>query len=325
MKTFAEKYSPVTLDDIISQDHVKSMLKAYVAKGSVPNMIMYGPPGTGKTSTVRALCHELYGSSSDKTMTLELNGSDDRGINVIRNHIKNFSKLKNLKFPHLPKIIILDEADSLTFDAQFALRRVIEKFTKNVRFCLICNYISKLIPALHSRCVVIEFEPVGVSEVVAHTKKILTKEGIGFTKGVLETAVQMNGGDVRSTLNFFQSFSGGSMTMDGIFRQRFMTGEKSFKVLRDIMRETTPDFTKVLATVTRIYDADRMKLESLLNLCTYIGMRERDYPFLVALAEIEYAYYRSKNSFERIFMYAICVCFTRKARLSCSMEQGAAA
>merc|ERR1712096_489776 len=147
---WVEKYRPSSLEEVVSQDNIVQTLERLVASEKLPHLLFYGPPGTGKTSTILAIAKKMYGQNLSQ-MVLQLNASDDRGIDVVRNQIKEFSSTR-MVFSSAHKLIILDEADAMTSDAQMALRRVIEKYTKNVRFCIICNYVSKIIPALQSRC-----------------------------------------------------------------------------------------------------------------------------------------------------------------------------
>merc|ERR1712166_1243888 len=143
---WVEKYRPESLDDVVSQDNIVQTLTRLVENKMMPHLLFYGPPGTGKTSTILAIARQMYGKNL-QTMVLTLNASDDRGISVVRNQIKEFASTR-MVFSSGHKLIILDEADAMTNDAQMALRRVIEKYTKNVRFCIICNYVSKIIPTL---------------------------------------------------------------------------------------------------------------------------------------------------------------------------------
>lgn len=139
---WTEKYRPSNLDDLLSNSHVIHTLNSYLTKNFLPNMLFYGSPGTGKTSTILATAKQLYGSTF-RYMVLELNASDDRGINIVRKTIKSFAESKPplLNQSITFKLVILDEADSMTKDAQSALRRMMEKFSKTTRFCLICNHV----------------------------------------------------------------------------------------------------------------------------------------------------------------------------------------
>ena len=137
-----EKYRPRKLTDLISHTQIRQTLEKYIENKNLPNLLLYGSPGTGKTSTILAASKNLYGGSF-KYMVLELNASDDRGINTVRNTIKTFAESKPpIQNDVNVKLVILDEADAMTKDAQAALRRMMEKYSKTTRFCLICNHVS---------------------------------------------------------------------------------------------------------------------------------------------------------------------------------------
>eukprot|EP00349_Pseudokeronopsis_sp_Brazil_P003109 CAMPEP_0202957702 /NCGR_PEP_ID=MMETSP1396-20130829/2088_1 /ASSEMBLY_ACC=CAM_ASM_000872 /TAXON_ID= /ORGANISM="Pseudokeronopsis sp., Strain Brazil" /LENGTH=158 /DNA_ID=CAMNT_0049675341 /DNA_START=6 /DNA_END=482 /DNA_ORIENTATION=+ len=144
---FVEKYRPDDLSQIISHHDIVETIQKFIKERKMPHLLFHGPPGTGKTSCIQAIAKHLYGAQNYKNMILELNASDDRGINVVRDQIKSFCSTQQLMSKGI-KLVILDECDSMTNQAQMALRRIVEKYTKNTRFCLICNYISKIIPAL---------------------------------------------------------------------------------------------------------------------------------------------------------------------------------
>jgi replication factor C subunit 3/5 len=165
---FVEKYRPENLDRIISHvEIVKTskylkllthlVVRKFIESKKLPHLLFHGPPGTGKTSCMIAIAKELYGSQY-RNMTLELNASDDRGIGVVRDQIKSFCSTQQLMSKGM-KLVILDESDSMTGPAQFALRRIVEKYSKTTRFCFICNFVSKIIPALQSRCTRFRFGP----------------------------------------------------------------------------------------------------------------------------------------------------------------------
>lgn len=174
------------------------LVEKFIEKNRLPHLLFYGPPGTGKTSTILAVARRIYGADyrkqilevslhpgttyltlyflSTRTHSNQLNASDDRGIEVVREQIKNFAETRTL-FSKGYKLIILDEADMMTTAAQSALRRVIEQYTKNVRFCIICNYVNKIIPAIQSRCTRFRFSPLPIAEVEKRIDNVIEAEG----------------------------------------------------------------------------------------------------------------------------------------------------
>ena len=158
-----------------------------------------------QTSTIVAAAKKMYGSTYS-SMTLELNASDSRGIDVVRNEIKEFAGTRQL-FSKGIKLIILDEADAMTSDAQFALRRVIEKHTRNARFCLICNYVNKIIPALQSRCTRFRFAPLKQSQIKGRLVEVAEAEKVNITDDGIDSILNLSGGDMRRVLNLLQSTS----------------------------------------------------------------------------------------------------------------------
>lgn len=177
-------------------------------------MLFYGPPGTGKTSTILALARDLFGPQLYKSRILELNASDERGIDVVREKVKNFAKTTAREtvpgYPCPPfKLIILDEADSLTGDAQTALRRVMELYSKSTRFCLVCNYVSRIIEPLTSRCAKFRYKPVQASAGVERLAQICEAEGVQFAAGVgqhtvLDRLIGIAEGDLRRAITLLQ-------------------------------------------------------------------------------------------------------------------------
>lgn len=181
-------------------------------------MLFYGPPGTGKTSTALALAKQMYGKSIE-TMTLELNASDDRGINIVRNEIQDFASTRTM-MSNTFKLIILDECDAMTKDAQMALRRVMEKYVKNARFCLICNYVSKIIPALQSRCTRFRFQPLPEEFVRSRLEYICDQENIEREENGVDAVMRLGCGDMRRALNLLQStcMSAGRVSQDAAYQ-----------------------------------------------------------------------------------------------------------
>jgi replication factor C subunit 3/5 len=202
---WVEKYRPSSLEEVVSQDDIVQTLERLVASQKLPHLLFYGPPGTGKTSTILAIAKKMYGQSMQQ-MVMQLNASDDRGIDVVRNQIKEFSSTR-MVFSSAHKLIILDEADAMTSDAQMALRRVIEKYTKNVRFCIICNYVSKIIPALQSRCTRFRFSPLSTKQIAGRLDDIIAAESVEATSDGKEALMKLAKGDMRKVVNILQATS----------------------------------------------------------------------------------------------------------------------
>ena len=177
-------------------------------------MLFYGPPGTGKTSTVLALAKELYGPELFKSRVLELNASDERGISIVREKVKDFARMQlsnpsaayRAQYPCPPyKIIILDEADSMTQDAQSALRRTMETYSKITRFCLICNYVTRIIDPLASRCSKFRFKSLDQGNAKRRVEDIAKKEGVKLEEGAVDALIKCSEGDLRKAITFLQS------------------------------------------------------------------------------------------------------------------------
>jgi len=192
-----EKYRPSKLEDIKNQEDIKNIFIDMVNNRNIPHMVFYGSAGTGKTSSAIAICKQLYKDAYNDNV-LELNASDERGIRIVREKIKTFSqKSADIDF----KIIILDEADAMTNDSQFALRRIIEKYSSNTRFILICNYINKIITPLLSRCAVFRFKTIKSNEIEDMLKKIIKKENIMIDDINLHNLIKE---DLRRSINNLQ-------------------------------------------------------------------------------------------------------------------------
>jgi replication factor C subunit 3/5 len=199
-----EKYRPETLDQVVAQHEIVSTISRLMESNQLPHLLFYGPAGVGKTSTVLAMAKKMYGTSNMSAMVLELNASDARGIDDIREEVVTFAGTKRL-FSSGMKLVILDEADNMTKDAQFALRRVIEKYTATTRFCLICNYVSKIIPALQSRCTRFRFAPLNPEHIKSRLQDICAKEKIATTADGIEALLKLGGGDMRKVLNLLEA------------------------------------------------------------------------------------------------------------------------
>ncbi|XP_021922630.1 replication factor C subunit 5 isoform X2 [Zootermopsis nevadensis] len=181
-------------------------INKFIKENQLPHLLFYGPPGTGKTSTILACAKQLYSPNQINSMVLELNASDDRGIGIVRGQILSFASTRTI-FSAGFKLIILDEADAMTNDAQNALRRIIEKFTENVRFCIICNYLSKIIPALQSRCTRFRFAPLTPEQISPRLEYVINQENVNVTADGKTALLTLAQGDMRKALNILQSTS----------------------------------------------------------------------------------------------------------------------
>ncbi len=203
---WVDKYRPKKFDDIIGQDYFVKRIKAFIEQKNLPHLLFAGAPGTGKTTTALVIARELYGEDAVKGNFLELNASDDRGIDVIRNKIKEFAKLKSLaQIPY--KIVCLDEADSLTKEAQQALRRTMEKYSDFCRFILACNEISKILDPIQSRCVIFKFKPLNKEALTKLIEKIEIEEDLKIDTDAKELLITISKGDLRRVINTLQSVS----------------------------------------------------------------------------------------------------------------------
>lgn len=207
---WVDKYRPKKLEHIIHQDEIKRVLKNTVETGELPHLLLYGPPGTGKTSIILALGYELFGPQLMNERILELNASDERGIDTVREKIITFAKESinsvDPKYPCPPyKIIVLDEADAITLDAQSALRKVIETSSKITRFCFTCNYIDKIIDPIVSRCVKFRFKPIDKKSIVERLKFIAHRERIKLDDECYDKIYEISEGDARKAIMVLQN------------------------------------------------------------------------------------------------------------------------
>lgn len=244
---------PKTLSDVTAQDNTIQILSRTLQSTNLPHMLFYGPPGTGKTSTILALAKQLYGPDLIKSRVLELNASDERGISIVRQKVKDFARQQlssapnytvmtrdgaegggvnqvryRDKYPCPPfKIVVLDEADSMTQDAQAALRRTMETYSKMTRFCLVCNYVTRIIDPLASRCSKFRFKSLEQGSAVKRVEEIAEWEGVALGAGTSAELVRVAEGDLRKAITFLQSaarlvrrselgdLGGGKMDVDG--------------------------------------------------------------------------------------------------------------
>jgi replication factor C small subunit len=282
---WTEKHRPGTLSEVVGQKNTVDRLEAFVENDEVPHMLFAGPAGTGKTTSSIALAKDLY-SDEWKQNFMETNASDERGIDVVREKVKNFARTKSIGADY--KIIFLDEADALTSDAQQALRRTMEQFSNNCRFILSCNYSSKIIDPIQSRCAVFRFNRLEESNVKNYIERLAKEEDFKISEDAVEAVVRVAEGDLRRVTNILQTASinnneieeediysiAASLRPDEIteilndsLKDNFMNARDT---LADLMIDRGLDGQDVIDSIHReIFDLDiseRAKLEIIENL-----------------------------------------------------------
>lgn len=216
---WVEKYRPQVLSDIVGNKETIDRLQQIAKDGNMPHMIISGMPGIGKTTSVHCLAHELLGRSYADGV-LELNASDDRGIDVVRNQIKHFAQKKLHLPPGKHKIVILDEADSMTAGAQQALRRTMELYSNSTRFAFACNQSNKIIEPLQSRCAILRYSKLSDEDVLKRLLQIIKLEDVKYTNDGLEAIIFTAEGDMRQAINNLQSTVAGHglVNADNVFK-----------------------------------------------------------------------------------------------------------
>ena len=277
---WTEKHRPDTLGEVVGQENIVDRLEAFVENDEVPHMLFAGPPGTGKTTSAISLAKDLYGDEWKQNF-METNASDERGIDVVREKIKDFARTKPINAEY--KIIFLDEADSLTSDAQQALRRTMEQFSSNCRFIMSCNYSSKIIDPIQSRCAVFRFNNLDEDHVKDYIQRLGEAEDFTISEDAVDAVMRVSNGDLRRVTNVLQT---AAISTDEIEEEdvysvaaslrpeeikeimekslsgRFMEAREE---LSDLMIERGLDGQDVISSVHReIYDLDledKQKLE----------------------------------------------------------------
>ena len=235
MVPWVEKYRPRQISEVVGNEETVARLRVVARDGNMPNVIITGPPGTGKTTSICALARELLGDKYEAAV-LELNASNDRGLGVVRDKIKSFAQKKVTLPSGRHKIIILDEVDSMTKSAQQALTRTMELHSNTTRFALACNYSSKIIEPIQSRCAVLRFSRLENSEVLERLMTVIRAEEVPYTDDGIESLLYISEGDLRNAINTLQATATGygTTTAETVFK---VIDQPHPTIVEDIIRD----------------------------------------------------------------------------------------
>jgi replication factor C small subunit len=260
---WAEKYRPSKLDDLVDQSAIRQRLKLMLEKKEqLPHLLFAGPPGSGKTTTALIIAKQILGERWTD-YTLSLNASDERGIDMVRERVKAFARFVDRREGIPYRIVILDESDEMSSDAQTALRRIMEETATYTRFIMVCNYSSGIIEPLQSRCAIFRFQRLSEEAIVEHLREIAKKEKLdASTEGVFAAIYEASQGDLRQAINLMQTAStSGELTLEGV---RSVTGAAVKTRVEEVIR----------LALEGDFDASRAKM---VELTKVYGVPERDF------------------------------------------------
>jgi replication factor C small subunit len=289
---WSEKYRPKKINDVVNQREIIKGIGNLIKGSDMPHMLFAGPAGVGKTTTALCIAMEILGEDWRKN-ALELNASDERGIKMVRERVKEFAasiKLVTDKQFSRPKIIILDEADEMTSEAQTALRRIIEDSSRTTRFIIICNYLSQIIEPIQSRCVVFRFTRLPKDQVVNHLKMICEKEKVKYEEKAISQIYDATGGDLRHSINIMQASAGmGAVSVVNVNAAVGLSGRaKVGEVLRFALSGKFTEARARLLELTQVYGMSENDFMKYANQESYDMPIERPDEFAALMAEYDY-------------------------------------
>lgn len=274
---WVEKYRPVKIDNIVSHSMIVRSLKEFIKKKTLPHLLFFGPSGSGKTSTIMCCANEIYGKYID-CIVLHLNASNERGIDVVRRKINYFVRNQNsiflpIEMRNIFKLVILDEIDSMTVEAQGMLRQTIEKNSATTRFCLICNEIDKINVALQSRCTTFRFPPLKTNDMIIRLNNICTNENIKIDEDTVNSIVKISNGDMRACINILQSVNltkshiKGVITKDDVYKVSGYCTDEMVNTIYNILNKLTKTkikLAKAVDNITNIMEENSITMFNLL-------------------------------------------------------------
>ena len=289
---WSEKYRPKKLSQVVNQKEIIKGISNLIKSPDIPHMLFAGPAGVGKTTTALCIAMELLGEEWRKN-TLELNASDERGIKMVRERVKEFAasiKLASDREFGRPKIIILDEADEMTSEAQTALRRIIEDSARTTRFIIICNYLSQIIEPIQSRCVVFRFTRLPKEDVINHLKMICEQQKVKYEEKALAQIFEATGGDLRHSINIMQAAASmGSVSVASVTAAIGLSGRSRVgEVLRLAMSGRFNDSRAKLLELTQVYGMSEGDFMKYANQEAYEMKIEKPEEFAAIMAEYDY-------------------------------------
>ena len=255
---WVEKYRPTHFDNIVLESINRRIFETILNEGYFPNLLFYGPPGTGKTTTIINLINHYQEKhyNIDKSLVIHLNASDERGIDIIRNQINTFVK-SNFLFKKGIKFVILDEVDYMTKNAQQALKYLLQTCNKNIKFCLICNYISKVDESLRNEFLTIRFNQLPPKEIFSFIKNISCNEKLDLKDDTIESIQNIYGSDIRSTINFIQLNQ--NMDFDN-WKKNIINASVFENVHENIMKITSEKFQHYINEICTQYNIEKRSL-----------------------------------------------------------------
>lgn len=309
-RPWVEKYRPTNFDDIVLDDMTREIFTQILKKQMMPNLLLYGPPGTGKTTTIINLVNEyrMRLNESGSGMIIHLNASDERGVDIVRGTLSNFTNSNNM-FNKGTKFVILDEADYMTIPAQNALRQLIQKY-HNIRFCLICNYVSKVETSLRNEFVRIRFNHLPVNLITNFLKKISNAENLDMSDSDIDDIRNMFGSDMRSMINFIQISNGvsnikssiiSSVEWDNLFNEClcYISNIKLNKNEKNITRQLKQFSNRGFGIINIIRE-----------FTNYLVTRYLEYITAEFLTKIDFVIHNDMNDTNIIISYFINECIT---------------